>query len=492
MKLSHRPTDSDMQPLLTVLSPQLRYIGRTLQCPVTPLVIPEGVTVVAGPNGSGKSTFVSVMERGRNFATNSVRVSRDGLRIKKIEFTDIHSLTGNHASYHQQRYESSMNDEIPFVADILGEKLSSPLWERLSRALKIEHIVGKRVNYLSSGELRKLLVADALIGDRPDLLILDNPYIGLDAASRAVFDEMLESLRSEGISVMLALCDAEEVPTYADTLITIQEMTVTGVYYRNKCDGVSLRTIATRLFDFAVDTSRIPQPFVSDINGDKLSDDIIEMCGCTVSYGGIMVLKDIDWKVKRGERWALAGPNGSGKSTLLSLVHADNPQVYSNEIYLFGRRRGTGESIWDVKRRIGYISPEMHLYFNAGAATVTEIIARGLVDTVGFFTRLSPRQLDRAQRWVELLHLEGIADRRFNTLSTGEQRLTLLARTFVKNPELLILDEPLHGLDFARKRAVRAIINALTTRDNTTLIYVTHRLDELPECVGRTKTLPQR
>ena len=211
-----------------------------------------------------------------------------------------------------------------------------------------------------------------------------------------------------------------------------------------------------------------------------------------MNYAGTVVLRDIDWTVNRGERWALAGPNGSGKSTLLSLVHADNPQVYSNEIYLFGRRRGSGESIWDVKRRIGYISPEMHLYFNGGSATVTEIVARGLMDTVGFFSRLSPWHIERARRWVELLHMEDIAERRFNTLSTGEQRLTLLARTFVKNPELLILDEPLHGLDFARKRAVRAIINSLTTRDNTTLIYVTHRLDELPECVTRTKTLAQR
>lgn len=492
MRLLRQPTDRDMQPLLTILSPRLRYIGRMLQCPVTPLVIPEGVTVVAGPNGAGKSTFVSVIERGRNFATNLVKTSNDNLKIKKIEFTDIHSLTGNHASYHQQRYESSMNDDIPLVSDILGDKISTPLWERLSRAFKIEHIVGKRVNFLSSGELRKLLVVDSLLGERPDLLILDNPYIGLDAASRAVFDEMLKSLQAEGISVILAVCDADEVPLYADTLITLQNMEVTGVYNRRQCGDRSLRVIASRLFDYAVDTSRIPQAFVGDKSGDTSVDDIIDMRGCTVSYAGIQVLKEIDWKVKRGERWALSGPNGSGKSTLLSLVHADNPQVYSNEIYLFGRRRGTGESIWEVKRRIGYISPEMHLYFNAGAATVTEIIARGLVDTVGFFTRLSTRQIERARRWVELLHLESIADRRFNTLSTGEQRLTLLARTFVKNPELLILDEPLHGLDFARKRAVRAIINALTTRDNTTLIYVTHRMDELPECVDCTKTLPQR
>ena len=481
-----------MNPLLTITSPELRYIGRTLKCPVTPLVIPEGVTVVAGPNGSGKSTFVSVIERGRNFATNSIKSSKEPLKVRKIEFTDIHSLTGNHATYHQQRYESSMNDEIPRVADILGEKIESTHWKQLSRRLNIEHIAEKKVNFLSSGELRKLLVADVLLGEKPDLLILDNPYIGLDANSRGVFDHMLSILQQENVSVMLAICNPDEIPAYADSLVTVERMAVTGVFYRKDYSIASMKAIASRLFDFAVDTVRIPSsPHTESCLHDN-AGEVVGLRNCTVNYAGTVVLRDIDWTVNRGERWALAGPNGSGKSTLLSLVHADNPQVYSNEIYIFGRRRGSGESIWDVKRRIGYISPEMHLYFNGGSATVTEIVARGLMDTVGFFSRLSPWHIERARRWVELLHMEDIAERRFNTLSTGEQRLTLLARTFVKNPELLILDEPLHGLDFARKRAVRAIINSLTTRDNTTLIYVTHRLDELPECVTRTKTLAQR
>ena len=247
-----------MNPLLTITSPELRYIGRTLKCPVTPLVIPEGVTVVAGPNGSGKSTFVSVIERGRNFATNSIKSSKEPLKVRKIEFTDIHSLTGNHATYHQQRYESSMNDEIPRVADILGEKIESTHWKQLSRRLNIEHIAEKKVNFLSSGELRKLLVADVLLGEKPDLLILDNPYIGLDANSRGVFDHMLSILQQENVSVMLAICDPDEIPAYADSLVTVERMAVTGVFYRKDYSIASMKAIASRLFDFAVDTVRIP------------------------------------------------------------------------------------------------------------------------------------------------------------------------------------------------------------------------------------------
>ena len=196
----------------------------------------------------------------------------------------------------------------------------------------------------------------------------------------------------------------------------------------------------------------------------------------------------MSWTIRNGECWALFGPNGSGKSTLLSLVHADNPQGYSNDITLFDRRRGSGESIWDIKRRIGYISPEMHLYFNGGGDIKT-IVAQGLNDTVGLFCQVKPQQMERAMQWLKMLHIEHLADRRFNTLSSGEQRMVLLARTFIKRPQLLILDEPLHGLDATRKRSIRAIINHLVARDKITLIYVTHYLPEVPECVTLTKSL---
>lgn len=173
---------------------------------------------------------------------------------------------------------------------------------------------------------------------------------------------------------------------------------------------------------------------------------------------------------------------------LLSLVYADNPQAYSNDITIFDRRRGSGESIWDIKRRIGYVSPEMHLYFRF-EGTVRDVVAQGLRSTTGNYGSISRAASEEAMSWLSLFHLEGLADRRYSTLSTGEQRLVLIARTLIKHPDLLILDEPLHGLDAARKRSVRAVINAIVSRDMPTLIYVTHFLPEVPECVTRTKTL---
>lgn len=475
-----------MDTLLTLESTKLHYIGRSIENPYR-IAIRRGITVVAGENGSGKSTLGAIIERGRNLATNRIAAQEDGLVVKRIEFTDIHSLTGNKVEYHQQRYESMANDEIPTVGELFSNRMDNPRWRELERMLRISHTIPKRINYLSSGELRKLLIAVALTDDdMPGLLILDNPYIGLDSRSRGVLDDILPKLAAAGTSVLMIVCDPADVPDYADSLITMENMTLTGHYYR--C-GSSLRDVAMRLFDFAVDTSVIPRPSDRIAERGAVGEEVVRLEDCTVRYASIVILTNVNWTIRRGERWVLAGPNGSGKSTLLSLIHADNPQAYANKVSLFGRRRGTGESIWDVKRRIGYVSPEMHLYFNAGSSTAIEVIARGLMDTVGFFTCMGERDLSKAHRWVTLLHLEDIADRRFTSLSSGQQRMVLLARTLIKNPELLILDEPLHGLDSARKRAVRAIVNTLAVRDGTTLIYVTHCPDEVPECVTRTMTL---
>ena len=287
---------------------------------------------------------------------------------------------------------------------------------------------------------------------------------------------------------MLAVADPAEIPECADCMIPVTDMTVGQPVARDISGAAGLRVKAAPLFSFAVNPAAIERP------AEPYADEgpLVVLDRCRVAYGPVEILPSVSWTIRPGEHWALCGPNGSGKSTLLSLIHADNPQVYSNSVTVFGRRRGTGESIWDIKRQIGYISPEMHLYFGGGALSVREVIARGLNDTVGNYVRLTPRQLHTADRWIALLHMEHLADRRFNTLSSGEQRMALLARCMVKNPRLLILDEPMHGLDAMRKRAVKTIIDTLATRDNTTLVYVTHCPEERPECITHTLTLRRR
>lgn len=469
-----------MKELLTICAPSLTWRLSRIAVP-RDTVIPEGVTVVFGPNGSGKSTLGNIIEKGWNITTNRITTSRPQKpSVRMIEFSDIHSLAGFHTEYYQQRMEATMNDDVPTVGALLGARIEMPRWSELARRFSLGDIADKKINYLSSGELRKLLLVNTLL-DAPDLLVLDNPYIGLDAASRDVFNDTLREVAASGTSVMLLLCNPVEIPDFTDMLIPMADMSVGEPL--SAAEGMSvtgMREAAWAMMDYAVDLRAIP----SRPAPVAPHDVTFALHDCRVAYGSRTILEHVDWTVRCGEGWALEGPNGAGKSLLLSLVFADNPQAYSNDIMIFDRRRGSGESIWDIKRRIGYVSPEMHLYFRSGG-TVLQVVAQGLRDTTGCFGSVSAAAAEEAMRWLRLFHMEGLADTPYRNLSAGMQRLALIARTFIKHPDLLIFDEPLHGLDAARKRAVRAVVNEIARRDSPTIVYVTHYRPEIPESITR-------
>jgi molybdate transport system ATP-binding protein len=208
----------------------------------------------------------------------------------------------------------------------------------------------------------------------------------------------------------------------------------------------------------------------------------ITMKNVTITYGEKKILAGIDWEVQRGERWLLSGPNGAGKSTLLSLVTGDNPQAYANEIYLFDRRRGSGESIWDIKRKIGFLSPELHLFFDQGCSAF-EAIASGLFDTIGLFRQLSDDQIELVDHWMKITGIHSLRSKRLFELSAGQQRIVLLVRALVKNPPLLILDEPCQGLDREKEAELLELINAVCLHGNKTMVFVTHYANERPSCI---------
>ena len=209
---------------------------------------------------------------------------------------------------------------------------------------------------------------------------------------------------------------------------------------------------------------------------------ILDFRNVTIRYGERTILKDLNWTVRQGEHWALSGENGSGKSTLLSLVCADNPQAYACNIELFGRRRGSGESIWDIKKHIGYVSPEMHRAYMKDIPAI-DIVASGLSDSIGLYHRPKAEEKQQCLSWMKTFGIDGIADRTFLKLSSGEQRLCLLARAFVKDPELLILDEPMHGLDLRNRQMVKEIIDRFCSDPRKTMVMVTHYEEELPGCI---------
>jgi molybdate transport system ATP-binding protein len=211
-------------------------------------------------------------------------------------------------------------------------------------------------------------------------------------------------------------------------------------------------------------------------------NEVVRMKNVNISYNGKSILSNINWTIKKGERWAVAGPNGAGKSTLLSLITADNPQAYANDIWLFERKRGSGESIWEIKKNIGYVSPELHLYFDKGIS-VFDAVASGLFDTIGLFRKPTNSQIEKINTWLKVIGIEELGTRMMHQLSLGQQRLAMLARALVKAPPLLILDEPCQGLDITQTNGFKSLIEAICQVSDTTLIYVSHYTNEIPTSI---------
>lgn len=443
---------------------------------------------VIGPNGAGKTLFTNLLQGSVALKEGSVRhFDRTGKEIaggiRTLVFKDIYSMTGAQSMYYQQRWNSRDAEESPLASSLL-DGFSLERLKEYTSLFGIDDLLGKRVISLSSGELRKFLITRALMYE-PEVLILDNPFIGLDEKARAALDSMLSAMKMKtGMQTVLVLSQTRDLPQWVDKILPVIDRTVLPPESRE--EFIQDKALIRCLFpDCPV------QPLPPAVgNTAPLSDYdyAVVMNGVTVKYGGREILSGIDWTVRKGENWALLGENGSGKSTLLSLVCGDNPQAYANDITLFGRKRGTGESIWDIKRRIGYLSPDIHTYYLEDIPCL-KVVSSGFFDSVGLSRECSETQYEAAMRWMEVFGAAHLADRPFVRISYGEQRLVLLARAFVKSPELMILDEPLHGLDAGKKRLAKKIIEEYCSSPDVTLIYVTHYSDEIPSCVTHTKRL---
>lgn len=449
-------------------------------------VLNEGEQLaIVGPNGSGKTMLVNTIIGRYPLMMNEVHYDFDDenrrMVCENIHYIAFRDSYGDHDPnyYYQQRWHSQDVELSPtvrkqFELGVSAENMA--LRESLFRDFSIDALMDKLLVMLSSGELRRLQIVKALMTS-PRVLIMDNPFIGLDAEMRHQLYELLKQLISErGLQLILVLSREDEIPDFITHVVPVYNKVVGG-------------KIEKSLFPVTTDVSSNIDGVASggvDISDGK--DVIIELRNVTLRYGERVIFENLNWTVCRGERWALHGRNGSGKSALLSLICADNPQSYACDISLFGKRRGMGESIWDIKRRIGYVSPEMHRAYLKDLPSI-EIVASGLHDSIGLYKRPRPEQMGVCKEWMRVFGIEELAERTFLTLSSGEQRLVLLARAFVKDPELLILDEPLHGLDTQRREQVRGIIDQFCIRPEKTLIMVTHYPEELPSCITHHKKL---
>ena len=342
----------------------------------------------------------------------------------------------------------------------------------------------KYIISLSSGELRKFQLTKTL-GTGPRVIIMDNPFIGLDAQTRDQLRDLLQQLSIEThLLIILVQSKVDNIPDFITHVIPIEGLhilpKITREAYQQQLQKRVLEPLPQEKKEWILS---LPQKDLSqEPFYPKEGNEILKFNNVSIRYSSRTILKDLNWTVNEGEKWAMSGENGAGKSTLLSLVCADNPQAYACDIELFGHRRGTGESIWEIKRHIGYVSPEMHRAYLKDLPAI-DIVASGLTDSVGLYTRPKPKQKEICLSWMDIFGIKELADRTFLKLSSGEQRLCLLARAFVKDPELLILDEPLHGLDLHHRALVKEIIDTFCSRKHKTLVMVTHYKEEFPKCI---------
>lgn len=449
---------------------------------------------IVGPNGGGKSMLVDIVT-GRHpllgdgpqydFRPSERELVSDN--IKHITFRDTYGDgTGNY--FMQQRWnQQEMDDNAPSVGELLEKAYISTgddtpgrrqRQEYLYELFHLHHLLDKHAVQLSSGELRKFQITKVLLSN-PRVLIMDSPFIGLDSETRGQLKDLLCSVSKEhALQIIPVLSQTDDIPSFVTHVVEVSNL---HVHRKTTKDAYLANHVAS--------TGRVSCRNISDTianlpykAGEYHAERVVRMRDVTVKYGSRCILDRLNWTVNNGEKWALGGSNGSGKSTLLSLICADNPQSYACDIELFGHPRGSGESIWDIKKHIGYVSPEMHRAYFRNLPAI-HIVASGLKDSVGLYVKPSVAEYDICKWWMETFGLKGKEDTSFLKLSSGEQRLVLLARAFVKDPELLILDEPLHGLDDNNRHLAKDIIDAFCQRKNKTMIMVTHYEEELPRCI---------
>ena len=446
---------------------------------------------ILGPNGAGKTTlaklilgqlpYCGVIQRDEKIS-NFAEIAHVSLEQQKI-------LVAREEK--KDRYQEYSGNEEHLLT---GREYMDPEGKNSNATLKIAEKLGLKpllenpMRYYSNGETRKTLIGKALLSD-PNMLILDEPFEGLDFNSVIWLKQTISSLIRKGLAILLISNRVEDlVPEITHVLcLKSGEVFAKGeradvltperieLLYENK-------KFEEKKEENLLLTNELQEsnPQKKNINRDQ--DAIILMRKVNVRYGNKGVLENFNWTVKKGENWKIVGPNGAGKSTLLSLITADNLQVYSNEIHMFGKQRGTGESIWDIKRNIGNVSSEFQVQYRE-SVSVLKVVLSGFFDTIGLYQPVTGKQKETAQNWMKFLEIENLAKINFTRLSYGQQRLVLIARALVKSPALLILDEPCQGLDWANRNRVLTLIDQIGHQSAAQIIYVTHVASDQLNCI---------
>ncbi|TWR31655.1 ATP-binding cassette domain-containing protein [Mucilaginibacter pallidiroseus] len=458
---------------------------------------------ITGKSGSGKSVLLQVT--AGNLALSAGNISYGFMQqiTSMPNVTDIplthhqfvalvgpkhhfKNLSNTANLYYQQRYNSSDSEDALTVTDYLSAVTinhhSTPYWtiDKTIAALNLTELRDKQIIKLSNGETKRLMIAAALIKN-PLLLLLDNPLTGLDVQMRERFNQLFKEIAQSGVSLVM-VTSAGEIPEVITNVAILDTGSIKDSISRQDFVKIQRDEDLYNLTNTNLVANLMSNHIVAPYH------DVVRMENVVIKYGAKTVLDNVNWHIGPGERWALLGPNGAGKSTLLSLINGDNPQAYANNIVLFDRKRGSGESIWDIKSKIGFVSPELYQYFPADTSCL-QVIESGFYDTLGLFRPSSKPKADLALMWMQALEIDKYARVLLKNIPASAQRLCLLARALIKNPALLIFDEPCQGLDDHQQQNFKNIVDAICSISDVTLIYVTHYQHEIPTSVTQTLRL---
>ena len=427
---------------------------------------------IVGPNGSGKALLLESLSNNGKILTG---VGKN--LAKRIGIVSLHEqerLIVREA----ERDDSDLTDQIfsgTSVQELLDESsLDLKLQRDLTKSLRLDSLLYKGFRKLSTGESKKVLLAKALLG-YPDLLLLEDPLEGFDQNSSAEVTALLEK-NSLSTTQIYSVSRIKDIPSWTNNVICLDSHRVIRKFSCNNGeDAKRFLSSITRMGSKQVALPVPPEKRPIRLNKDN---SLVNIKNGKVGYLGHTVFEDLDLVINPGSHWQITGPNGSGKTTLLNLITGDHPQSYVNDISIFGYSKGGGETIWDIKRHLGFISNALHWQHRL-TASARNVIISGFFDSIGLYAKPSGHHVRIADAWLNLIGMEKQRNARFSELSFGYQRLLLICRAMVKHPSLLLLDEPCRGLDEANRELVLALVSRLCTDGNTTIVYVSHELEDI-------------
>jgi len=426
---------------------------------------------VLGNSGSGKTALVSALTGAGELVSGSLKgtVAHAGVVSLPAQAELIER--------ERQRDDSDLTDQVSegtTVREMLLEVcIDHVLLNRLIDLFRLKPLMERGFLKLSTGESRKVLYCRAL-ASKPDALIIDGPFEGLDAMTVPLVSAVLEELAAK-VPMVLVINRFDELPDYVTDIAVLECGQLKTTF---KSDDRSALDLVSQWLHLKSTEIRIP-PATHDERPPMLDKDapLVRIRDASIRYTNNLVFEHLDWCIDPGQHWQLTGPNGSGKTCLLNLITGDHPQCYNNDVFVCGFQRGNGESIWDIKQYIGYVSSNLQWDYRVSISCKNVIIS-GFYDSIGLYVKATDLQKDTAEQWLRVLGLQHRRDQPFNQFSHGDQRLMLIARAMVKHPALLILDEPCFGLDDMQRQLVLALVEKICAGCESTVIYVNHHAED--------------